>query len=239
MENINENEDFLKNLCVLYVEDEESSRIALGEILSDYVKEIILAKDGKEALEIFKEGGIDLVISDILMPQMDGLELVKNIRNMESMNLELKNNEYDNFIESKILDSITTPIILATAFSQTQFLLDSIKLKCDGYVLKPINVDELLCAMTKAYLPRFQTKSLQTQNRLLKTLSAFYGGKKIEIIQYLIEHCDESQIFNGSIENIADNLQISRQTVAKAFQELIEAKLIEKIKNKTYKLCNF
>lgn len=209
-------EDYLKGLNVLYIEDEDSSREILSGILCDFVKNVELARDGLEGLEIFRQKAFDIVISDILTPRMDGLEFVRNVRQGD--------------INSDV------PIILATAFTETRYLLDSIKLRCDGYILKPINFDELILTMQKAYLPRFYTKNLQMQNRLLKTLSEFYGGKKIEIIQYLIENCDKDQIFHGSFENIAEQLDISRQTIAKAFQELIEAGLIEKIKNKTYKL---
>ncbi|WP_160659341.1 response regulator [Helicobacter saguini] len=211
--------DFLKKLSVLYIEDEDSSRELLSEILRDFVGEIDSAVDGQDGFDKFKKKTYDIVISDILMPRMDGLEFVRNVREGDF--------------------NADVPLILATAFTETKYLLDSIKLKCDGYILKPIDLDELLETMKKAYLPRLHSKNLEVQNRLLKTLSEFYGGKKIEIIQYLIENCDNEQIYHGSIENIADSLDISRQTIAKAFSELSEAGLIKKIKNKTYKLCEY
>lgn len=212
-------EDFLKRLNVLYIEDEQSSRELLSDILRDFVGSVESASDGQEGLEKFNKKTYDIVISDILMPRMDGLEFVRNVR--------------------AATHNADAPIILATAFTETKYLLDSIKLKCDGYILKPIDLDELLETMKRAYLPRLHSQNLITQNRLLKTLSEFYGGKKIEIIQYLIEHCDSEQTYHGSIENIADSLNISRQTIAKAFSELTEAGLIQKIKNKTYKLCEY
>ena len=219
MKNMKNIEDILKTLKVMYVEDEEDSREILADMLGDYVGELRLASNGMEGLSIHASERIDIIISDILMPKMDGIKMIKHIRE-GSINTDV-------------------PIILATAFSETQYMLDSIRLKCDGYVLKPLDFAVLLDTMHRAYIPRLYMKNLQIQNRLLKTLSTFYGGKKIEIIQYLIEHCDNEQIYNGSIENIADELEISRQTVAKAFQELSEIGLVVKIKNKTYQLKSF
>lgn len=210
-----ENLEYLKSITLLYVEDEKYAQQVLSMILEDYVGTIMLAKNGVEALKIFKKEKIDLIITDILMPKMNGIELARKIKqNQTGMN--------------------STPIIFATAFTEIEFLLESIKLGCDGYILKPINVDLLLEAIHSAMLPRIQFQEIVSKNRLLDFLDFFVGGKKIAVIKYLLDHCDSENIFYGSHEDIADSCNITRPTVAKTFQQLIELGLLVKMRNKTY-----
>ncbi|RDU65920.1 DNA-binding response regulator [Helicobacter didelphidarum] len=206
-------------MTILFVEDERESREILSGILMDYAGEVIVKNNGVDALRAFSQVKIDLIVSDILMPKMDGIAFARAIRSGEN--------------------DPSVPIILTTAFTDTQYLLDSIQLKVDGYVLKPIDFDDLLETIQKALLPRMQTQELQLKNRLLRTLSAFYGGKKIELIQYLIEHCNSECIFYGSHDDIAKKLNMSRQTIAKAFQELVDFGLLTKVRNKTYRLNEY
>ncbi|OHD99137.1 MAG: hypothetical protein A2552_04040, partial [Sulfuricurvum sp. RIFOXYD2_FULL_44_160] len=66
-------------LSILYVEDEEDTRTQISEILRMFFKKVVTAQNGKEALEIFMNTPIDLILSDISMPVMDGITLVKKI----------------------------------------------------------------------------------------------------------------------------------------------------------------
>jgi len=106
----------LKKVSVLYVEDEESIREIFSHILKKFVKKLYIAYDGKDGLEKFKKFKPDIIITDIQMPKMTGIELISKIR--------------------KIDESI--PIIITTAFNETEYLLKAIKLKVDGFFLKPI-----------------------------------------------------------------------------------------------------
>lgn len=208
---------YLKNLTLLYAEDDDDSQKILSMILEDYLGKIVVAKNGIEALKIFKRENIDIVITDILMPKMNGIELAKALKEHES-------------------GVTSTPVIFATAFTETQYLLDSIKLRCDGYILKPIDIGMLLEVIHGALLPRMQLKEIISKNLLLDFLNVFVGGKKIEVIKYILENCDSQNIFHGSHEDIADSCKITRPTVAKTFQQLIEFGLLIRIKNKTYKI---
>lgn len=207
--------NYLKNLTILYAEDDEYAQQLLPMILEDYIGNVITVKNGQEALKVFRANKIDLLITDILMPKINGIELAKTIKE-----------------EQKGIDS--TPIIFATAFTDTEYLLDSIKLRCDGYVLKPINVDNLLEVIHSALLPRIQLKEILSKNMLLEFLDIFMGDKKLGIIKYILEHCDSQNIFYGSHDEIANSCDTTRPTVAKTFQQLIDLKLLVKIRNKTY-----
>jgi PAS domain S-box-containing protein len=124
---------FLHKFTLLYVEDDQMIRENLYNMLSKVFDNILVAKNGKEGLDIFfkhqEEGQtpIDLVISDINMPQVTGITMVKKMR------------EFDTDI----------PAIFTTAYTDSKYLLDAISLHIDFYAIKPINVKELVINMQK------------------------------------------------------------------------------------------
>lgn len=207
--------EVLRQLRVLYVEDEEDILKFSAMVLEDYVSKLHVSCNAKEALSILEKNEIDLLITDILMPKMSGIELIREIK---------KSQKYSNL-----------NIIITTAHTQTQYLLDAIELGVDGYVLKPIDIGELLSTILRAVLPKFQAKELHLQNLLINAISVFVGGKKIEIIKYLMEHCDKDNIFYGSYEDIIAALGVSKPTVVKTFKQLMDTGLLERIKNKVYR----
>ena len=114
----------LKEITVLYCEDEKDLRDATIGILKNFTKQQFIAEDGAEGLELFKKNKdeIDLIITDVNMPNMNGLEMSKIIKDLNP----------------------DIPIIVATAFSNSEYLLDAIELGVDKYVLKPVNIKKLL-----------------------------------------------------------------------------------------------
>lgn len=108
---------YLKTLTVLYVEDDNDTRMQFSEFLARPVGTLITARDGAEGLEAFIKHQPDIVISDILMPKMDGLEMISEIR----------------------ADNPSVPVIVITAFEQTNYLMRAIDLGVDKYVTKPVN----------------------------------------------------------------------------------------------------
>lgn len=118
----------MHQLKILYVEDEESIRNELLEILELDFDNIIVAGNGEEGLQLYKEHHPDLVISDIQMPKMDGLQMCKEILAL--------NNE--------------TPIILTTAFNEGRYLQEADSLKVRAYITKPIDIKQLYTAIENA-----------------------------------------------------------------------------------------
>ncbi len=119
--------EYAKDITVLYVEDDEDARKELSGLLKIFFINILVAGNGKEGLELFKNNNIDLVISDINMPVMDGLEMMRQLR-----------------LEYKDFKSI-----FITAHSGKNILLDSISLNIDGYILKPIEQTQLISILSK------------------------------------------------------------------------------------------
>lgn len=204
----------LKDLEVLYVEDEQDVLTQTKLILDDFVKEVHTAANGEDALEIVKNKPIDIIVTDILMPKMNGIEMLKKL-----------NEECEKEI----------PAIITTAHTETEYLLDAISLKVDGYILKPINIKDLINAIYKTMLPIIQKRELDGCSSVVESLSALVGGKKIEILKYIINNLDEENVFYGSYQDIMDNLNVSKPTVVNMFKNMIGSGVLEKIKNKIYR----
>ncbi len=207
----------LKDCVILYVEDEITVQNQTKMILNDFVKEVIVANDGQEGLEIALSRDIDLIITDIIMPNMNGIEMLKKLR----------------FEHKKDI-----PSIIITAFAESEYLLDAIKLRVEGFIMKPINVRELIDTTYRILLPIVQKKELEDCSFIVEGLAALIGGKKIEILQYIMRNLDKENIFHGSYQDIMDNVGVSKPTVVGMFKQLIQAGILEKLKNKMYKLKN-
>ena len=120
--------DFSK-LTLLYVEDDDITRINAVEYLNDMFANILEASDGLEAYQIYEEESIDIIITDIEMPKLNGLEMAKKIRKFDK----------------KI------PIIITTAFTTNEYLLEAVELQLIKYIAKPVSPKKLNDALNLAY----------------------------------------------------------------------------------------
>lgn len=145
----------LQKLSLLLVEDEPELRRETAAFLELYLGRVIPAANGREALECFESQGPDLVVSDIRMPVMDGLELVTRLK----------------------ARSPETPVIFCTAFSETAYLLRAIELGVAGFVRKPVDADDLLAALKRAALPILQRQEIRDlSSELTASLTAVLGA---------------------------------------------------------------
>ena len=116
-----------KTLTVLYVEDDKQLRDSTSGLLQNYFSDVDIAIDGQDGYDKYEayfdktNRYYDIVISDINMPNMDGLEMCKKIKNI-------------NFEQ---------PIILVTAFNETSYLHSAIELGVDGFLTKPMEIQQL------------------------------------------------------------------------------------------------
>ncbi len=204
----------LKDVELLYVEDDQDVLNQTKLILDDFVKSVEVANNGEEAIELLKDKKFDIIVADINMPKMNGIEMIKVIK--QDLNLDI-------------------PCIITTAHTDTEYLLDAINLKVDGYIVKPINIKDLINTIYNVMLPILQKKEIEGCAHVVESLSALVGGKKIEILQYIINNLDEEKVFYGSYQDIMEALDVSKPTVVNMFKQLISAGILEKIKNKVYR----
>lgn len=106
---------------ILVVDDEEGARDLFNTILTDEGYDVSLASDGEEALILFKSHPFNLVITDIKMPVMDGLQLLQEIRKTGSK----------------------TEVIMVTAYGEVESYLKAMSLGAAEYINKPVRIKEL------------------------------------------------------------------------------------------------
>jgi DNA-binding response OmpR family regulator len=149
------------NLTLLYVEDDEIIRQNAVEYLSSYFKEVFQAEDGRVALEIYKSKKPNIIISDIKMPKLNGLEMAKEIRRNDK----------------------ETPIIIATAFTDTNYLLEAVELQLIKYITKPISSKKLKEALKLVW------EHLHLNNIVKLSTTSFYDNfnKTLFIDEVLIK----------------------------------------------------
>ncbi|MBU3015316.1 diguanylate cyclase [Poseidonibacter lekithochrous] len=138
------NKTLLSNITILYVEDEKMISEEVSFFFKRYVKSFHVANNGIEGLELFKKIKPDILISDIQMPKMDGLEMVEEIGNT------------------------SVPIIITTAYSDIDYFLKAIELKISKFVIKPINLITLISDVQDCVTSSHLQDKLFKKDNLLK-----------------------------------------------------------------------
>jgi diguanylate cyclase (GGDEF)-like protein len=143
------NKELLKDISVLYVEDENDVREFTSKLLSSLLRKIYTAQNGLEGLETFKnhKDDIDLIISDINMPKMNGLEMCENIRKINS----------------------EVPLVITSAHNDTNFLKKAIDVGVNTYAMKPIDLYQLIESIIKAMEPILLKRKLIELNLSLES----------------------------------------------------------------------
>jgi response regulator RpfG family c-di-GMP phosphodiesterase len=132
MEDIN----VLKRIKVLYVEDEPITRKQVCRFLSKRVGKVIEAENGKDGIEKFIEYKPDIIITDLIMPYMDGIEMMEKLRE----------------------DGFHCPFIITSALSDASTILETVDLKIEKYMIKPIDVDILVKNLTQITIDILEKK---------------------------------------------------------------------------------
>lgn len=137
------------NPHLLYVEDDETLGFVTKDNLELQNYQITHCLDGKQALEVFKNGTFDLCILDVMLPEMDGFELATHIRKLDS----------------------EIPIIFLTAKSLKEDRIHGLKLGGDDYITKPFSIEELILKI-EVFLKRSKFSS-PLSNKLIKLGSSY------------------------------------------------------------------
>lgn len=132
----------MNKVRILIVDDEKDMRDFLEIMLGKEGYEAVSAANAKTALDYYREKGFDLVISDIRMPEMEGLEFLKALKEMDP-------------------DAV---VIMITAYASVDTAIEAMKNGAYDYFTKPFKVDEIKLNIKKA----LRLKTLETENRLLK-----------------------------------------------------------------------
>jgi diguanylate cyclase (GGDEF)-like protein/PAS domain S-box-containing protein len=170
----------LRELTILFAEDDELVRKHVARVLTPICRELLVAENGRIALELFRRHQPDLVLTDITMPAMNGLELAKIIKQERPM----------------------VPVITISACNDTEHLLRAINLKIDGYLLKPLNIEQLFFVLQKeAAILRSQRLANQ-QSRLLSGVNM--------AIQYLLSSDANQDAVDFALQEMAKAAQADK-----------------------------
>ena len=159
--------DLSYSLKVLYVEDEEDTREVVSGVLKLFFKDVVVAVDGNDAKEKLIKENPDLLITDIQMPKIDGLELIKYTK--------------DNYKD--------IPIIITTAFTDQEYILQSFDLGVTQYIIKPIKEENLIDVI-------YKTSKMLDNSKKAQELEIY---KTKQVIDYASEHIIDQIL--GSIKS--------------------------------------
>ncbi len=150
------------DLKILYAEDNEKIRDSYALVLKRYFKEVIEACDGKEAHELYRSHKPDILLTDINMPELDGLELIRLIRQ----------------------DDATTKIIVLSAYSDQKKLMKAIPLGLFAYLVKPIKGNDLKNVLTDVASHTERSEQLKLSSEYIFDINGrklFNGSKEVEL----------------------------------------------------------
>lgn len=203
-----------KNIKLLYVEDDDIARENGVEYLSDYVGAIYEASDATSALVLYEEHKPQIIVTDIQMPHMNGLEFVKEIRKRDKK----------------------CQIIIITAFSDTDYLLKAVELNLVKYLIKPIQESDLneaiqLCIESieedSENIVRLDAHTyFDTFNKLLVTNGKIVNlrTKEIALLSLLIKHKNR-YVSYSEIEHIIWQDSVMTADALKTLVKNLKAKL--------------
>lgn len=202
------------NIRVLYVEDDDIARENGIEYLENYFDHIYDAADAITALTLYKEYNPDIIITDIQMPKLNGLEFVKRVREKDQK----------------------TQVIIITAFSDTEYLLKAVELKLVKYLIKPVKEKDFenalnLCIQSiyeessnivelsnNTYFDRYNN-TLVTNNEIVKLRT-----KEIELFTLLLKHKNRYVTYS-EIENFVWHDSVMTKDALKTLIKNLKAKL--------------
>lgn len=139
----------IESSIILYIEDDEITRKNFSQFLKSQCKMLYTASDGLEGFELYKKHEPDIVITDIEMPVLSGLEMARKIREISS----------------------STQIIIISAYKKPQYLLDAVNLQLVQYLIKPISLEKITQVLE--FASQF-LRSKKTSTRIVINGKVFY-----------------------------------------------------------------
>ncbi len=193
MYNLKEIIENTSNIKLLYIEDNEQARIPTLAVLSEFFTNIVVAIDGRDGLQKYNENEIELIITDINMPNLDGLDMIEVIRK--------KNKDI--------------PILLLSAYSDIEYFRRSIHLGVDGYLLKPIDMTQFLELMYKII------DKIKIKQKFKENLNFLEQYKSVANENTLISKTDVDGIITFANDMFCSVSQYSREELIGANQNII------------------
>lgn len=133
-------------LKMLYIEDDFDMRETSMELFRNFFTDITTAFDGVDGLEKYGNGSFDIIVTDISMPRMDGIELMRHIRR----------------------DNKRIPIIVYSAWNDAAYMTECIAMNIDGYLLKPMQIKNMMEVLEKISIRLLHTPKINQKKDVLE-----------------------------------------------------------------------
>jgi DNA-binding NarL/FixJ family response regulator len=198
-------------LTILVVDDDLGTRLAISDFLEATGYSTVMAENGVEGLKLVEKHQPHLIVTDVTMPQMDGYELIRQVRSRPALRL--------------------LPVVFLTARTETQDRIRGYQLGCDVYLPKPFELQEL-GVVIRNLLERLQMIELEWRSRNpsvplqisarnseiqtitpLETIEIAFTSRESEVLSLLAEGLSNSQI--------GEHLHLSPRTVEKYVSSLL------------------
>lgn len=128
---------YSKNIRVLYAEDDEKLREDTYRLLSTFFQDISVAENGKRALEMYKPGEFDIIISDYVMPELNGIDLALSVKEKSPEQI----------------------FIILSAHDEQQYVDELRKAGVDDFIFKPLNIQQFIQVIHKACVQAAEKKA--------------------------------------------------------------------------------
>ncbi|WP_432407845.1 Na-translocating system protein MpsC family protein [Wukongibacter sp. M2B1] len=231
----NRKRNLLNNLKVLYVEDEEVTRKEMEKFLKRRIGKLYLAENGKEGLEVYREQRPDIVIADLVMPIMGGMEMIEQIRRMDDICF----------------------IMITSALGDVDSILETVDIGIEKYIIKPIDTDKLVDSLVDVGMKVFKRntsfllidkeKKKETEDSIKreisyfikkstgkgpKDVSVFIKGNIIEIRAYETLTSFEKSILDNKKNNIVvdQNRKLFYSIQSKQIEQIISKIIKSKVR---------
>lgn len=203
----------LKHLNILYIEDEKNIRENISKTLDLLVNKVFSLENIKDAVEILRDNRIDIIISDINLPKANGIDFIKKVREI----------------------NFNIPVILLTAYTEKDYLLEATKLKLVDYLIKPIDFNILSEALLKAsqeiinnakYIVDFEeSMSYNVMHKKLYMKDSQeeidLTAKEIDLLEYFIENSQRVISHEEIKEEVwKDNFEVSDSALKNVLNKL-------------------
>lgn len=170
MKSIHQIKAFTKELTVLYVEDDVKLAAGMQKYLQKIFANVIVAHNGLEGLTFYRQGRFDIVISDLAMPVMDGIEMIENIKKLDE----------------------NQAVLITSVHDETEYLYNSLKLGVDGYIIKPFDSAQLNRELYRVARMVEKLKENEAYKQRLEQMVEEKTSKLNDFIAYQKENYDKT-----------------------------------------------
>jgi len=220
------NETF-KDITILFAEDEKRLSKLIKSAIESYFDKFIMVSNGEEALRKYHKIKPDIIITDIMMPKINGLEMAKEIKSIDE----------------------NIPIIILSAYSHTDMLLEAIDIGITKYFIKPFNPDELLDYLS-TLVPKIQDNKvinlIDNFKFNIKNKKLYQNDTEVSLTKResdffaLLANKEDYKEDNTTIKNaLWDDNPVPNdrlRTFIKRLRDKTNKKLIENISSQGYRL---